>query len=135
MKKVIFSLLLLSVCALGGYAQNQPVNATPADNPNAGDFAFSEETYDFGKIPKGTPVTHEFAFSNTGKEPIVISNVQASCGCTATNYEKNPIAPGQTTRIVATFNAAVKGAFKKTVTVTTSAEETPRTLIFMGTVI
>src|SRR6188768_4143008 len=118
MKKVIFSLLLLSVCALGGYAQNQPVNATPADNPNAGDFAFSEETYDFGKIPKGTPVTHEFAFSNTGKEPIVISNVQASCGCTTPKWPKEPILPGKTANITVQYNAANPGGFNKSITIT-----------------
>lgn len=88
-----------------------------------------------GNIEQNKPVNIEFEFTNTGDSPVIISNVQASCGCTATNYAKTPVSPGESTKITATFNAAAKGAFKKTITVVTNAEETPKTLIFTGTVI
>jgi hypothetical protein len=88
-----------------------------------------------GEIPQNKPKTIDFEFKNTGKTTVIITNVKASCGCTATDYTKTPIQAGQTAKITATYNAATKGAFTKTVTVTTSAEETPKILIFKGTVI
>lgn len=90
---------------------------------------------DLGEVNHNKPVTLEFEFVNTGSEAVVISAVQAGCGCTATNYSKEPVAPGATAKIGATYNAATKGVFKKTVTVTTNAEETPRVLTFKGIVI
>lgn len=88
-----------------------------------------------GEIPQNKPVTIEFEFTNTGEAPLLITNVQASCGCTSTDYIKTPILPGESTKIKAIFNAASKGAFHKQVTVTTNAEETPKGLTFTGTVI
>jgi len=66
---------------------------------------------------------------------VIITDVKAACGCTATEYTKTPVKPGETAKVVATYNAAAKGAFTKTVTVTTNAETTPKVLSFKGTVI
>jgi hypothetical protein len=94
-----------------------------------------KEEISMGEIPQGQPKTVEFEFKNTGELPVLISTVQASCGCTTPEYSKTPILPGETGKIKATYNAAAKGVFKKTVTVTTSAEEAPRVLSISGTVI
>lgn len=88
-----------------------------------------------GEIPQNKPVTIDFEFTNDGESPVLIINVQASCGCTSTNFVKTPVLPGESTKITAVFNAAAKGAFHKQVTVTTNAEETPKGLVFTGTVI
>jgi hypothetical protein len=88
-----------------------------------------------GEIPQNKPVAIDFEFTNTGDAPVIITSVQASCGCTATDYVKTPIVPGEKTKIKAVFNAAAKGAFKKTVTVITNADQNPQTLTFTGTVI
>jgi len=90
---------------------------------------------DLGEITQNKPVTIEFEFTNVGESPVLITNVQASCGCTSTNYVKTPVLPGESTKITAVFNAAAKGIFKKQVTVTTNSEELPKTLTFTGTVI
>jgi hypothetical protein len=90
---------------------------------------------DLGEIAQNQPVTVEFEFKNTGEAPVIISNVQASCGCTATNFSKTPVMPGESTKITATYNAASKGSFKKTVTVSTNAKTAPETLTLTGTVI
>jgi hypothetical protein len=100
-----------------------------------GALKWKKTEIDLGEIVQSKPVTIEFEFTNTGDSPVLITSVQASCGCTNTNYAKTPIAPGESTKITAVFNAAAKGAFRKTVTVTTNAEETPQTLTFTGTVI
>lgn len=97
--------------------------------------SWKSETIDVGNIPQGTPKAIEFEFKNTGKTDIIITNVKAACGCTATDYTKTPIKPGQNASVKATYNAANKGAFTKTVTVTTNAEDAPKTLTIKGTVI
>lgn len=101
----------------------------------AGVITWKSEIIDLGEIPQGKPKPVEFEFKNTGKTDVVITNVKASCGCTATDYTKTPIKPGESAKVTATYNAANKGAFSKTVTVTTSAEDAPKVLSFKGTVI
>ncbi|TGD58073.1 DUF1573 domain-containing protein [Flavobacterium humi] len=98
-------------------------------------ISWKSEMIDLGEIPQGKPKAIEFEFKNTGKTAVLITNVKASCGCTATDYTKTAIQPGATAKVSATFNAAAKGPFTKTVTVTTNAEEAPKVLSFKGTVL
>ncbi len=101
----------------------------------ANGITWKSESIDLGEIPQNKPKEVDFEFKNTGKTAVVITNVKASCGCTATDYTKTPVQPGETARVKATYNAAAKGAFSKTVTVTTNADDTPKVLSFKGTVI
>jgi hypothetical protein len=125
-KKMKKSLLLavFTVFAVAAMAQQLPA-ATVNKNEVQLDvavFAWDNTTHDFGKIKQGTPVTHEFKFTNTGKTPLVITNVQASCGCTTPDWSKEPVMPGAQGFIKATYNAASTGGFNKTVTVTANIE-------------
>ena len=113
MKKLFFLMIVLSAVAMKGFSQT-----APAQNSDLAVAAFEAQNFDFGKIKQGTPVTHEFKFTNTGKVPMIITNVQASCGCTTPDWSKEPIAPGSKGFIKATYNAASAGAFNKAVTVT-----------------
>jgi hypothetical protein len=114
MKKLLF----LFVFAMGAMAAFSQV-AAKADVAVA---TFDATVFDFGKIKQGVPASHEFKFTNTGKIPMIITNVQASCGCTTPDYTKDPIPPGGQGFIKATFNAASAGGFNKTVTVTSNIE-------------
>ena len=98
-------------------------------------ISWKSEELDLGNVPQGKPVSVFFEFKNTGTTPVFIESVQASCGCTAADYSKTPVLPGESTKITATYNAAAKGAFKKTITVKTNAEEMPRILAIKGVVI
>lgn len=98
-------------------------------------ITWKASTIDVGEIPQGTPKLIQYEFTNTGKSTVVITKVQGSCGCTATDYTKEPIAPGKTAVIKATYNASNVGAFTKTVTVTTNVDATPTVLTFKGTVL
>jgi hypothetical protein len=80
-------------------------------------LVLKETVYDFGKIPQGKPVTHIFEYTNSGKTPIVLDNVQASCGCTTPVWSKNPVPAGGTSQITVGFNAASEGAFTKQVNI------------------
>lgn len=97
-------------------------------------FSWNETSFDFGSIPAGTPVSHEFEFTNTGTEPLIITAVQASCGCTVASYTQDPIAPGEKGHILSTYNAAKAGIFQKTLTVQSNAAENP-VLTLKGTVV
>jgi len=98
-------------------------------------FSWVAKTYDFGKIKVGKPVTHTFNFTNNGDGALVISSVQASCGCTVTEYSKEPIAPGSEGFVKATYNAANPGVFTKTVTVNANTTNGAVLLTIKGEVV
>jgi hypothetical protein len=100
-----------------------------------GVLKFKEETHKFGKVPQGVPVTNEFVFTNTGTDPIVISNVTASCGCTTPTWTTTPVAPGKSGSVKATFNAASPGLFNKSVTVSSNTEGGQVILYLSGEVV
>ncbi|WP_294820843.1 DUF1573 domain-containing protein [uncultured Flavobacterium sp.] len=106
-----------------------PKNMTPSG------ITWNDDSHTFGDIEKGKPVSHEFNFKNTTKQTVLITNVKAQCGCTATNYTKTPIKPGETGVVTATYNAANAGSFSKTVTVTTNDSDVNKILTIKGKVI
>ncbi len=139
MKKVFSTLTLILLISAASFAQssvnpNGNTETTPVVNPHAGEFKWSEETHDFGTIPQGTPVKNKFEFTNTGKEPIIVSNVQKTCGCTVTDWTKEPVMPGQVGFVTAEFNAAKEGPFTKAITVQSDAKTPSVKLYFKGTV-
>ncbi len=138
MKKYLFSLLLTGLVASFSFAQTAATaTATPVANAKAeakASFKWSEAEHNFGVIAQGKPVSTTFSFTNTGKVPLIISQVQGSCGCTATDYSKEPIAPGKKGYVKATYNAAAMGAFHKTVTVTANTDGGPTVLVIKGEV-
>ena len=121
--KVFFSALVLFI------------GLTTVSFAQKGVLKFKEETHKFGKVPQVTPVTNIFTFTNTGTDPIVISNVTVSCGCTTPEWSKTPVLPGKTGTIKATFNAAAAGPFNKPVTVFSNTEGGSITLYLNGEVV
>jgi hypothetical protein len=106
-----------------------------AQDDKKAEFKFNEEKHDFGKIPQGTPVTTLFTFTNVGKEPLIISNVQPTCGCTIADYTKTPVAPNATGSIKITYNAAAAYPFNKTIVVTSNAKTPVKNLVIVGEVV
>ncbi|MBD2766683.1 DUF1573 domain-containing protein [Hymenobacter sp. BT664] len=101
-----------------------------------GVLQFETDNHDFGKVPEGTMATYVFKFKNTGNQPIVIANVQASCGCTTPDWTKTPVLPGKSGMVQAVYNSAGRpGVFNKTVTVTSNATEPSKALSIKGTVL
>ncbi|MDX2249105.1 MAG: DUF1573 domain-containing protein [Bacteroidia bacterium] len=129
MKTSFFFLLFVSTLAVSAQTMfhAEPTMTLEVEG-SVVSVSFDEKEFDLGKIPQGIPVSHTFTFTNTGNADLRIESVQASCGCTATNYTKEPIAPGETGYITATYNAAGAGIFTKTVTVKSNAAE-PNTVL------
>ena len=93
-------------------------------------LGLKELVYDFGKIPQGKPVTHIFAVENIGKDSLAISNVQASCGCTTPEWDRNKVqAPGEKTKITVGYNAAAEGSFTKFITITYNGSQSKQITI------
>lgn len=86
------------------------------------EITFEEDQFDFGDIHQGDKVEHVFAFENTGNEPLIITNVQTTCGCTAPNWPRDPIAPGQASEVKVVFNSTGKiGRQHKVITIVSNA--------------
>ncbi|HXB41143.1 MAG TPA: DUF1573 domain-containing protein [Bacteroidia bacterium] len=138
MKKFILSLSLLSLFAVAGFAQEpaktttQPV--TPPANPNQADIKFDKMVHDYGTIKQGADGGCEFKFTNTGKEPLIISNCQGSCGCTVPSCPKEPILPGKTGIIKVHYDTKRVGPITKTVMVQSNAKSGTLTIQIKGTV-
>jgi Protein of unknown function (DUF1573) len=122
MKKVFLFFAAILVFSVASYAQKAAI-------------AFEKSEFDFGKIQQGKPVTNVFKFTNTGKEPLILTGVTASCGCTTPTWTKEPIAPGAKGTVSGTFNAGTMGAFNKTITVQSNAETGTVYLTLKGEVI
>jgi hypothetical protein len=101
---------------------------------NKAEFKFDKETYDFGKIPQGKPVSIDFKFTNVGDEPLIITNVESSCGCTVPKYTSTPVKKGETGVITVTYNAAAVMPFNKAVTVKSNAKTPVKYLYIKGEV-
>ncbi len=131
MKKLLFLLLLTGTASVG---YGQTAAATPAPNTDNPVFEWDGQTFDFGKIKQGVPVTHEFKFTNKGKGALLIANAQPSCGCTTPDWSRQPVPPGQQGFIKATYNAGGSGAFEKTISITSNVEGGPVVLRIKGEV-
>ena len=136
MKKLLVVLFLLAG-AFAVPAQTLVSNQKSVNpfNPANALFAWTLTTADFGKIKVGYAVTQEFTFINKGDAELVISSVKASCGCTVTEYSKDPISPGASGFVKATYNAAHVGVFTKTVTVNANTQEGVVVLTLKGEVV
>ena len=117
--------------------QVAPVEVKTPAAPVQSAIKWDQEIHDFGDIEKGKPVTYDFSFTNTTNETVLITTVKPACGCTAANYTKTPIKPGEKGMVAATFNAANGGMFQKSVTITTTENgvEAVKTLSFKGKVL
>ena len=98
--------------------QPEPVPAGPTTS-----IQFGQTEHDFGIINQESENKHIFTFTNTGSEPLIISNAKGSCGCTVPNYPKEPIPPGESGEIEVVYSPGKqKGNQTKTVTVTANTE-------------
>ncbi len=94
---------------------------------------FEESSHDFGQIEEGTVAVHEFTFINSGDQPLIISTVKASCGCTTPFWTKEPILPGKKGKITASYNSRNRpGGFNKSITVTSNARHSSKMVYIKG---
>lgn len=126
--------MLLSISLVSAKTNDPLVKSNPVV---VGGLGFNELSHEFGSIKESDgDASAVFTFVNNTTKPVVISNVSAACGCTTPEWTKEPIAPGATGSIKATYGAKGRvGAFDKTVSVTTSADPATVVLRIKGTVV
>jgi len=110
-------LFTLGFAIVVAFVLNAQTSVDPQISATPDVLSMKETAFNFGTIPQGKPVYHFFEVTNAGKTPMVISNVQTSCGCTTPEWSKEPVAPGGTTRIRVGYNAAGEGHFEKYITI------------------
>ncbi|UMQ39917.1 DUF1573 domain-containing protein [Chryseobacterium sp. Y16C] len=107
----------------------------PASNQPLTTIALSESNFDFGKIKKGDKVEHVYEITNTGTNPLVISEVKPGCGCTAPDFTKEPILPGKKGKITLHFDSTnFDGAVNKYADVFANVEKAPIKLTFTANI-
>jgi len=98
-------------------------------------MAFTEPIYEFGSVSQGEVVKHEFTFTNTGTQPLLITDARSTCGCTVPSYPKQPVAPGEEAVISVAFDTKNKsGRQSKPVTITANTYPATTTIYVAGTV-
>lgn len=129
---------LSAIILLAGYAKlsaQQPAASSPVvtnSNPNAAEIIFDADEHDFGTLKQGSECVFEFKFKNAGKEPLVISNAQPSCGCTVPQWPKEPVKPGELSVIKVKYDSNRVGPFEKTITVTSNAKTQQKVIRIKG---
>lgn len=126
MKKSVFT-LLIACLFISATAQTNPTEASSEN-------IFEVSEYNFGTIKQSkNPAVHEFEYVNTSDRPLIINSVKASCGCTVSEYSKEPLLPGKKSFVKVSYNTVNRpGAFKKNINVSTSHGD--KTLVIKGNV-
>ncbi|WP_375181148.1 DUF1573 domain-containing protein [Chryseobacterium sp.] len=125
--------------ATGDSAAVAPVSgettAAPVSNQPLTTVALSENNFDFGKIKKGDKVEHVYEITNTGTNPLIISEVKPGCGCTAPDFTKDPIMPGKKGKITLHFDSTnFDGNVNKFADVFANVEKAPIRINFTANI-
>jgi len=151
MKKLLLSVLALIAISSTTFAQL----TDPSDMMDGGSYILDEngklvettapiinfevESHDFGTVQQTLKVedriTYDFKFTNDGKEPLILTNVKGSCGCTVPEWPKEPIMPGEESMIHVTYDSKRLGPFNKSITVTSNAYTPTKRLMIRGKVL
>jgi len=92
-------------------------------------ISVDKETHDYGTIKQGANGTCEFTVTNTGDQPLIITQCQGSCGCTVPQCETAPIKPGASSRITVKYDTQRVGPISKSVTINSNAVNAPQKVV------
>lgn len=124
MKKLLAT-LSLSALVLGAFAQEN-TRTVGGSGPM---ISLDKEVHDYGTIDQGANGTCEFKVTNTGDQPLIMSNCKGSCGCTVPKCDTAPIAPGASTMVTVKYDSNRVGPINKSVTITSNAVNAPTKII------
>jgi hypothetical protein len=133
------AVVLLAACQNGGSdksLQNARLNTYDSTSSQGPVIRFYTTEYDFGRVYEGEKVGWYFKFKNLGNKNLVLTNVEASCGCTTPAYSNEPVTPGLEGEIKVVFDTKGRvGKQYKTITVETNANPKITELIITAEVI
>lgn len=108
--------------------------AKAQDNNQGAVINFEKLSHDYGEVFQSDNGEYEFKFTNTGKEPLILTDVRSSCGCTVPEWPRNPILPGQSSSVKVKYNTNIVGPINRQVTITSNATNSPSILRISGQV-
>lgn len=141
---LFFAVMLFSVFSLSAQSTSAKASASTAtaagitvaaENPNAPEITFDKTVHDYGTIEYNGDGKCEFKFTNTGKEPLILTNVRSSCGCTVPKWPREPILPGQSEVINVEYKTNRIGRINKTITVQSNGKTSSVVLRIQGQVL
>lgn len=132
MKKLATTLSLMVFMMTALFAQEKVQSVEKA---GGAEMEFESEVIDYGTIPQNADGVRTFKFTNTGNEPLIISNAKGSCGCTVPTWPKKPINPGESGEIKVKYATNRLGPINKSITITSNAAEKTKVLRIKGNVI
>jgi hypothetical protein len=147
MKIFRIGIIFISLCILVSCSGDHPkVPGSVVNIPNTASgseiegklpiIEFDKTEHDFGKVIRGEIVSYRFKFKNTGSSDLIIANISAACGCTASEYPKEPIAPGEENYIEVVFKSAGKKGFQnKTLEIAANTQPTNTVIAIKAMVI
>ena len=121
MKKAFLTFGILFSFLLSGFSQSTIAKGA--------EITFAKEEHDFGNMKQHGDASTEFKFTNTGTEPLIISNSRGSCGCTVPEWPKQPIKPGESASIKVKYDSKRVGPINKSVTISSNAVNEPEKVI------
>ena len=132
MKKIYLFIIIATYYFPPIIAQNNIVI-----NHNAPEITFEKDVIDLGEFMQYDDESSkcEFVFTNTGKEPLIISKCKGSCGCTVPECPKEPILPGESNVIKVDYDEKRVGIINKSVTITSNAKNASKIIKIKGKII
>lgn len=127
--KALHLLTFLFLISISGLLVAQDVQEEAISGPK---MTFETTVVDYGTIEQHSESLRVATFTNTGTEPLVITNAHGSCGCTVPKWPKEPIMPGQSSNIEIRYDTKRLGKINKTVTITTNEGGKPLILKVIG---
>lgn len=140
MKRILFIVAIMLIAGMAFSQENAPKKVNKENNQSENvekrsDILFDKLVHDFGAIEKGGDASCVFTFKNVTKKPITLTNVKTSCGCTAADWPKEPIAKKKKGSIKVKYDSNRIGKFTKTIKVFIEGNENPIQLEIRGTIV
>jgi len=125
---VLMFFVTLSSCKEKASEKIKQENVENASNRDSNvvlpSITFDKLLHDFGEIENGTPVETVFSYTNSGKSPLVVTDIKSTCGCTVPQgWSKEPLSPGESSQFTVKFNGKGANKVSKTITLTTNTEK------------
>lgn len=98
------------------------------------EFKFEKETINYGKVDKDSNGERVFIFTNIGDKPLIIKNIQSTCGCTVPKKPEEPIMPGKKGEIKVSYDTKRPGGFSKSITIFSNAKNKRKIIKIKGIV-
>ncbi|MBL7110985.1 MAG: DUF1573 domain-containing protein [Bacteroidales bacterium] len=124
---MVLGLALFNLICCGG-------NPEEKESKKGARIEFEKTNHDYGELDFGSEGICEFKYTNTGKEPLVLTNVKSSCGCTIPEWPKEPLRKDESASIKVRYDTHRVGTFTKSITVYSNASNSPKRIFIKGRV-